>query len=191
MNRIKQDDSGFPPHFEAMVGKSILKVSVCGPIRITVDGVEYVPAEKPKPKPKPRDKEAARNRAARKFMSSAGALVGWPLSDDEQRYWRKRVDEMVANILRGSFASKKQQDALLHEICEAVSAATRRAASSTLPWFATTLGLASWPVESAQVKSAYRKLALKRHPNRGGTHEGFVELQRAYSAAYTAIGVAR
>jgi hypothetical protein len=25
MNRIKQDDSGFPPHFEAMVGKSILK----------------------------------------------------------------------------------------------------------------------------------------------------------------------
>ncbi len=45
-----------------------------------------------------------------------------------------------------------------------------------------TLGLASSAGEP-EIKAAYRKRALELHPDRGGTHEGFLALQRAYESA--------
>jgi curved DNA-binding protein CbpA len=32
-----------------------------------------------------------------------------------------------------------------------------------------------------EIKEAYRKLTLKYHPDKGGSHEMFIKLQKAYS----------
>ena len=39
------------------------------------------------------------------------------------------------------------------------------------------------PCSAGDVRRAYRRLALERHPDRGGTHEGFLALQRDYEQA--------
>lgn len=36
---------------------------------------------------------------------------------------------------------------------------------------------------AADVKCAYHELALKEHPDAGGTHEGFLKLQEQYKTA--------
>lgn len=38
------------------------------------------------------------------------------------------------------------------------------------------------PYSLAQIEAAYKTQAKRRHPDQGGTHEGFLELQRAYQA---------
>jgi DnaJ-class molecular chaperone len=44
------------------------------------------------------------------------------------------------------------------------------------------LGLA-FPCSVAEVKAAYRDLAKRAHPDRGGSHGEFLELQAAYEQA--------
>ena len=44
------------------------------------------------------------------------------------------------------------------------------------------LGL-SWPSSVAEVRRAYRRLALQKHPDRGGTDAEFNALTQAYNAA--------
>lgn len=51
------------------------------------------------------------------------------------------------------------------------------------PWWFERLKLTSWPPSIAQVHEAFRTLARVDHPDVGGTHERFVELQRARDAA--------
>lgn len=41
------------------------------------------------------------------------------------------------------------------------------------------LGLKS-PCTAAEVKSAHRRLSKQRHPDKGGSHDAFLEVQRAY-----------
>jgi len=41
----------------------------------------------------------------------------------------------------------------------------------------------SFPCTVAEVKAAYRKLAKRAHPDRGGSHSEFLELQAAYEQA--------
>ena len=41
----------------------------------------------------------------------------------------------------------------------------------------------SWPCSRADVRRAYRRLALQRHPDRGGTDASFHALTQAYNAA--------
>jgi curved DNA-binding protein CbpA len=40
----------------------------------------------------------------------------------------------------------------------------------------------SWPCSAADVRRAYRRLALERHPDRGGTDAAFHALTRARDA---------
>jgi hypothetical protein len=49
------------------------------------------------------------------------------------------------------------------------------------PWL-DVLGL-SWPCSAAEVRRAYRRLALERHPDRGGTATAFDALTKARDAA--------
>jgi hypothetical protein len=44
------------------------------------------------------------------------------------------------------------------------------------------LGL-SWPTSEQEVRQAYRRLSRERHPDAGGTHGAFIELNRSYEAA--------
>lgn len=47
------------------------------------------------------------------------------------------------------------------------------------------------PIERREILARlYRDRARERHPDHGGTHEAFVELQRAYEAARLELGVA-
>ena len=48
----------------------------------------------------------------------------------------------------------------------------------------------SWPCTRAEVRRAYRRLALVRHPDRGGTDASFHELTQAYDAALRAVEAA-
>lgn len=45
-----------------------------------------------------------------------------------------------------------------------------------------TLGL-SLPVTRAEVRRAYRRLALKAHPDQGGNHHDFIKLKQAHDSA--------
>jgi hypothetical protein len=49
------------------------------------------------------------------------------------------------------------------------------------------LGL-NWPCTAKDVKAAYRRLARKRHPDSGGTHEDFLALRTAYETALRSLG---
>jgi hypothetical protein len=49
------------------------------------------------------------------------------------------------------------------------------------------LGL-RWPCAAKNVKAAYRRLARKRHPDSGGTHEDFLALRTAYETALRSLG---
>lgn len=40
---------------------------------------------------------------------------------------------------------------------------------------------------AAEIKAAYRKLAMQRHPDTGGSHDQFVELTAAYEYVRTRI----
>ena len=51
-----------------------------------------------------------------------------------------------------------------------------------LPACFSLLGL-SFPCTVAEVKAAYRDLAKRAHPDRGGSHGEFLELQAAYEQA--------
>jgi hypothetical protein len=55
-------------------------------------------------------------------------------------------------------------------------------AADTTPWFIRELGL-TWPCTEAEVKTAWRRGAKERHPDHGGTNEGFIALKRAYDLA--------
>lgn len=56
-----------------------------------------------------------------------------------------------------------------------------RVAAEVFPCFRR-LGL-SFPCTVDQVKAAYRRLAKDAHPDRGGSHDGFLALQEAYEQA--------
>jgi hypothetical protein len=49
----------------------------------------------------------------------------------------------------------------------------------------------SGPSSAADVRRAYRRLALLRHPDRGGTDAAFHELTQAYNAALREVGSPR
>lgn len=52
------------------------------------------------------------------------------------------------------------------------------------PWWFHELVLAYWPPQSASaVDAAFKAQAAKKHPDVGGTHEGFLTLQRARNEA--------
>jgi hypothetical protein len=46
----------------------------------------------------------------------------------------------------------------------------------------------SWPCSAADVRRAYRRLALQRHPDHGGTNEAFTRLTEAYELAVKEVG---
>ena len=57
------------------------------------------------------------------------------------------------------------------------------------PWWATELGLESLAgLKRETVEERFRELAKERHPDRGGTHEAFVNLSKARSEAMAWIG---
>lgn len=49
-------------------------------------------------------------------------------------------------------------------------------------WF-TLLDLQQWPPTHEQIKEAYRRAALKHHPDKGGDAEVFIKIQSAYEKA--------
>lgn len=51
--------------------------------------------------------------------------------------------------------------------------------ASGLPWW-TTLGLSERPVTEHQLQAAYRKEAMRTHPDAGGSSEAFQRVRRAY-----------
>lgn len=48
-------------------------------------------------------------------------------------------------------------------------------------------GLA-YPYDHAKIEARYKELVLKTHPDQGGDHEKFLELQRAYEQALEELG---
>lgn len=64
------------------------------------------------------------------------------------------------------------------------------APAGSKPWALGVLGLAAG-ASAADVKRAFRAMALRMHPDHGGDAAGFVELKRAYDVALAAATVAR
>ena len=61
----------------------------------------------------------------------------------------------------------------------------RRPAPAPRAWLGV-LGL-TWPCTAAEVRKAYRRLALQHHPDRGGSVEGFTRITDARDAALREI----
>ena len=177
-------------------GRSIVVEYSGGPVKITVDGKVYVDERAQRTKKPKATRAETRERAAAKFIVQAAPLIAPPLTPALQSYWRGRVNAMADFIRSGhALGSKSDRDRLIRELCGVVAACTRSADGAAskaraLPWYAPILGLRTWPVTAAALKAAYRKLALERHPDHGGTHAAFVELQKAHDAAKAALGVA-
>jgi len=55
------------------------------------------------------------------------------------------------------------------------------------PWFVAELALPSWPCSRAEVKSAFAAIALRTHPDHGGTDAAFIKAKSARDAALTAL----
>lgn len=56
------------------------------------------------------------------------------------------------------------------------------------PWFVTALGLPAWPCAPADVRRAFAALALRTHPDHGGTAAAFMEAKRARDEALEGLG---
>ena len=52
-----------------------------------------------------------------------------------------------------------------------------------LPGFVKVLELTTWPVDEAELKAAWRKLAMQHHPDRGGDTATFIAAKAAYETA--------
>jgi hypothetical protein len=57
------------------------------------------------------------------------------------------------------------------------------------PWWHAELGLSEWPTTREAVGAAFKALALKRHPDAGGSHDAFVRLGKARDEALSYLGV--
>lgn len=57
-----------------------------------------------------------------------------------------------------------------------------------LPWFVTALGLPAWPCAASDVRRAFAALALRTHPDHGGTAAAFMEAKRARDEALEGLG---
>lgn len=51
------------------------------------------------------------------------------------------------------------------------------------PWWYAELELRAWPPSAADVAAAWARLRVQRHPDGGGSHEAFIQLQRAHAQA--------
>lgn len=47
------------------------------------------------------------------------------------------------------------------------------------------LGLNGWPIKHADGKKQYRELVMKHHPDKGGSNEQFMKIQKAWEAVET------
>lgn len=56
-----------------------------------------------------------------------------------------------------------------------------------IPYPVRALGIHTWPVSRDEIKSAYKRLALVHHPDRGGDPSAFMALENAYRAALAAL----
>lgn len=52
-----------------------------------------------------------------------------------------------------------------------------------IPSFVETLGLSAWPCTESEIKRAFTALALRTHPDHGGSPERFMEAKRARDEA--------
>jgi hypothetical protein len=58
-----------------------------------------------------------------------------------------------------------------------------------LPGWARTLGFEAIPTDAASVKSAFRRLALKHHPDHGGEATEFMRVKSAYDLGLASLEV--
>ena len=79
--------------------------------------------------------------------------------------------EIISYSILGSLIYQVLKSILLHHL------ATKRILKMSSAH--DTLGVPS-TATSEEIKAAYRRLAMKLHPDRGGTHEEFKALQEAY-----------
>jgi hypothetical protein len=189
--------SGEFNRLHVVLGARSIAVEITGgAIKITVDGKVRIDEGRKRTPTWGTKQGNARERAAEKFLAQADALIAPPLSSAQQSYWRARANDMAGFIRSGHESGRvKHRDALLRELIQIVAgtaasnARAKPADPKPLPWFAPSLGLSTWPVTPEELRAAYHKLALERHPDRGGTHAKFVDLQRAHDAAKAALGV--
>jgi hypothetical protein len=187
--------------FRISVGERVVELVIDGGpvkvVKLVIDGqvvVDEPTAPKATRKATAEDRKASRERAALLFLARVSGLIQPPLSAAQRQYWRDRADSMAGFIRSGHpFGRVREREALFRELCGVVANATvftSARSSARLPWYAPVLGLSAWPVGASELRDAYRKLALERHPDRGGSNADFIALQKAHDAAKAALGVA-
>lgn len=138
---------------------------------------------------RPNEKRAVRPReprvppqaeiAARTFEARANFYLN-ELREPALSQYAARVASMIEGIRRGApGSSATDRDALLDALSVALS----------VPWFVTALGLPAWPCAAADVRRAFAALALRTHPDHGGTAAAFMEAKRARDEALEGLGV--
>jgi len=61
-------------------------------------------------------------------------------------------------------------------------------AGAYVPAWALTLGFTAIPTDAVAVKSAFRRLAFKHHPDRGGEAAEFIKIKTAYDLGIASLG---
>lgn len=61
--------------------------------------------------------------------------------------------------------------------------------TSEFPWWIHNLGLSDYPQSKEEIDKAFKRMALVKHPDKGGSSEQFLLLSSARDEAYSYIGI--
>jgi len=145
--------------------------------------------------------QRGREEAASKFEREVSSFAH-RFAEREQREFNERA-KVIAESIRTHGVNRSRDDVarvfmdmsrlsarFVRETSGGWTGESRRVATPpppARPWFVDALALPSWPCPARAVKSAFAALALRVHPDHGGTSAQFIEVKRARDEALRAL----
>lgn len=112
--------------------------------------------------------------------------------------WWRRIDGSLDELVSFMEAEELELDLTRIEVQlgrvvppppERVGPMNRCSSRSTPPDALAILGL-TWPCSEEDVRTAWKRAAFESHPDRGGTHDEFVTIHRAYEMCLALVRAA-
>lgn len=145
--------------------------------------------------------QRGREEAASKFEREVSSFAH-RFAEREQREFNERA-KVIAESIRTHGVNRSRNDVarVFMDMSRLSARFVREAASGwtggswrvatppppARPWFVEALALPSWPCSAQTVKRAFAALALRTHPDHGGTSAKFIEVKRARDEALRAL----